>query len=590
MKLKSIAKLALLTAAVAAVIIVPITAIAGYEPANRQVISYNGPDTPAFQNPVFNSWINTPYYGDERAFADAATTTDGQYKDMLAIEPGQEITMRMYVHNGAAPGLNGNNFDGPGVARNTRMQIYLPTATSTQLRSYSYIVADNTNPGWVADSVDYNSSVPVSMEFVPGSARFANRANPNGVVLPDTIVNHNNQFNVNAPAAKLGYQQMDGNYPACFEYDGFVTIKVRINGPSLSVDKKVTTPGSTEWGENLDLTINDPAQTPTTSWLIEYKNTSNVMVTNGVVRDSLPEHLKLVPGSVMHYDGNHPQGIPVADSGLFEGGVGVGNIAPNGGNGYFRFRTTVTSPFDAQTCGTQKILNVAEAEASGVPIVKDDASVTVKKDQDCAPEGVLICKSLQIQLSPADATLPNRPTFVGTAQGENEGAPQPSRYEYHVYRITNGEATEMPNSPVVSQSSELTNTVAQAYNFTEAGDYRVELRIFDADGKAVQGDPACTQNFVLSQTPPPPPPSPREECLPGVPVGDPRCTPVIPGVTPSVPSGVPPTITASSSLPQTGVESGLLGIIGSSAMTIGAIKYRRSQKAITEALLKRSER
>lgn len=584
MKLKPFAKLALLTAAIVAVVIAPLSAIAGYEPANRPVKTYNGPDTPAFQHPVFNSWVNTPYYGDERAFADASTTTDGQYKDMLAVEPGQEITMRMYVHNGAAPGLNGNNFDGPGVARNARMQIYLPTATSTQLRSFSYIIADNTNPGWVADSVDYNSSVPVSMEFVPGSARLANRAHPGGVALPDSIVNHNNQFDVNAPAAPIGYDKMDGNYPGCFEYDSFVTIKVKINGPGLTVDKKVTTPGSTQWGENLDLTINDPAQAPTTSWLIEYKNNSKVMVTNGVVRDTLPEHLKLVPGSVMHYDGNHPQGISVADNGLFEGGVGVGNIAPNGGNGYFRFRTTVTSPFDTKTCGTQKILNVAEAEASGVPIVKDDASVTVKKDQGCMPEGVLICKSLQVKLDPIDATLPNKPTFVGTAQNGIEGGPKPSRYEYHVYKVVGEKATEMPNSPVIAESDELTNTVAQAYSFTEAGDYRVTLRIFDADGKEVQSDPACTQSFTLATTPPPPPPTP-EECLPGIPVGDPRCNPTVP---PVVPPSVPPTVTTSANLPQTGVETGLLGVIGSSAMTIGAIKYRRSKKAVADALLKRS--
>lgn len=579
MKLKAFAKLALLSAAVAAVIIAPITAIAGYEPANRPVKTYNGPDTPAFQYPVFNSWVNTPYYGDERAFADAATTTNGEYKDLLAVAPGQEITLRMYIHNGAAPGLNGNNFDGPGVARNARIQVYLPTATSTQLRSFSYIVADNTNPGWVADSVDFNSSVPVNMEFVPGSARLANRAHPGGVALPDTIVNHNNQFNANAPAAPIGYEQMDGNYPGCFQYDSFVTIKVKINGPSLSVDKKVTTPGSTDWKENLDIKMNETNADPTVSWLIEYKNTSKTMITNGVVRDTLPEHLKLVPGSVIHYDGNHPQGIAVADNGLFAGGVGVGNIAP-GSNGYFRFRTTVKTPFTPQTCGTQKIPNVAEAEASGVPIVKDDASVTVTKDTNCEKPSGLICKNLSVTLSPANGALPNKPTFNGSAEKTGDGAINPSKYEYHIFKIEGDVVKPMPNSPVVSDSTELTNTVKDAYTFTEEGTYRVELKVFDKDGKQVQSDPACNQNFTLTKTPPPTP-----ECLPGIPVGDPRCNPVVP---PVVPPTVPPTTPTSSSLPQTGVETGLLGVIGSSAMTIGALKLRRSKKAVAEALRNRS--
>jgi len=449
MKLKSFAKLALIVAAIAAAIIIPIATIAGYEPANRPVKFYNGPNTVAFDHPVFNSWVNTPNYGDERAFFDAGTATSGPYKDQLAVSPGQEITLRMYIHNGAAPSLNGANFSGPGVAQNSRVQVFLPTATATSLRSFGYIIADNTNPGWVADSVDFNSSVPVSLEYVAGSARLANGAHPNGVALPDSIIQHDNQFNVNRPAAKIGYQNMDGKFPGCFEYDAFITLKVKVNGPKLEVSKKITTPGSTNWQENLDMNLNDSKKDTTTSWLIEYKNTGSAMLTNGVVRDTLPAHLKLVPGSVMHFDGNHPQGIAVADKGLFEGGVGIGSVAP-GSNGYFRFRTTVDNAFSAKECGTKKIVNSAQAEASGVAKINDIASLTVSKTVDC--------------------TTPPEP----------------------------------PKPPV---------------------------------------------------TPPTP-------------------------VTPSTPAA---------SLPQTGVETGLLGVIGSSAMTIGAIKYRKSRQALKAALEKASK-
>jgi uncharacterized repeat protein (TIGR01451 family) len=446
MKLKSFAKLAVLVAAIAAAIIVPIAVTAGYEPANRPVKTYTGPDSVAFDYPVFNSWVNTPNYGDERAFFDAGTATSGPYKDQLAVTPGQEITLRMYIHNGAAPSLNGTNFNGPGVARNARIQVFLPTATSTSLRSFGYIIADNTNPGWVADSVDFNSSVPVSLEYVAGSARLANGAHPNGVALPDSIIQHDNQFNVNRPAAPIGYQNMDGNFPGCFEYDAFVTIKVKVNGPNLSVSKKVTTPGSTNWQENLDVNMNDANSSPTTSWLIEYKNNGSAMIQNAVVRDTLPANLQLVPGSVMHFDANHPQGIAVADNGLFNGGVGVGSVAPNA-NGFIRFRTTVKNPFSANECGTKKIVNNAQAEATGVAPINDDASVTATKNVNCA-------------------------------------------------------------------------------------------------------------------TPPTPPTPPKP-------------------VTPSTPSA---------NLPQTGVETGLLGVIGSSAMTIGAIKYRKSKKALQEAVKNASER
>jgi uncharacterized repeat protein (TIGR01451 family)/LPXTG-motif cell wall-anchored protein len=459
MKLKTFAKLGVFVAALAAAIIIPVVAIAGYAPADRPTKTYTGPDSVAFQYPVFNSWVNTPNYGDERAFFDASTQanggTTGGFQDQLVVTPGQEVTLRMYIHNGAAPGLNGNNFDGPGVARNTRLQVYLPTATATQLRSFGYIVADNTNPGWVADSADFTSSTPFSMEYVPGSAKMINGAHPTGIALSDNIIQHDAQFNVNRAGAPVGYQNMDGNYPSCFQYSGFVTLKVKINGPQLAVSKKVTTPGSTNWQENLDVNVNDSNANTTTSWLIEYKNTGAATATNAVVRDTLPANLKLVPGSVMNFDSNHPQGIAVSDTGLFNGGVGVGNI-PAGANGFFRFRTTVATPFNTDECGTKQIVNNAQLEAQGVPATNDTASVTAKKDVNCA-------------------------------------------------------------KPV--------------------------------------------------------PPTPINPVTPVTPV-----TPVAP-VTP-----------ASANLPQTGIETGLLGVLGSSAMTIGAIKYRRSKKAVAEAQKAASKR
>lgn len=443
-KFSLVLKTALITLAAMIAILAPLSALAGYEPANRPVKTYQGPDTPAFTYPVFNSWVNTPNYGDERAFFDAATQTNGQFKDMLAVEPGQEITLRMYIHNGAAPDLNGQNFDGPGVAKNARIQVYLPTATATQLRSFSYVIADNTNPVWVADSVDFNSALPVNLEYVPGSARLANNAHPQGVQLPDSVVQHDATFNPNRPdAAKIGYQNMDGVFPGCFQYAAFVTLKVKVNGPQLSVSKKVTTPGSTDWKENMEAKPGD-----ITSWLIEYKNTGNALLTDGVVRDQMPANLELVPGSVTHFDGNFPQGRALPDQPLFNGGVGIGNVNP-GANGYIRFRAKVKDPFQPTQCGTQELTNVGEFEARGLPKKNDNASVTVSKNTNC--------------------------------------------------------------------------------------------------------------------TPPPPPPTPP--------------TPPTPPVTPVTPVTPQP-----QSLPSTGVESGAAGVLGMTGLTLGTLKYRKSKKAVSQAL------
>lgn len=376
MKLLLRKRVAFALATILVAVVAPLSALAGFEPANRPVKVYNGPNTPAFTYPVFNSWINTSY-GDERAFVDAATSIGGSYKDQLVVSPGQTVTIRLYVHNGAAPDLNGTNFDGPGVAHNTRAQVFLPTATSTQLRSFGYIVADNTNPIWVADSVDFNSSVPVSLEYVPGTARLSNRANPNGVQLSDAIVNHDTTFNPNRSAAPIGWQQMNGVFPACFEFASFITLQVRVNGPSLQLTKQVTTPGSTNWQSSMNANPGD-----TVSWLLNYKNTSNVQVNNIVIKDQMPAHMSLVPGSVMRFDSNNPNGQQLSDTGLFADGVNVGSLGVNGG-GFIRFRTTVNNDFTANECGNINLVNTATIAAQGVP--SKEASATVVVTKNCVP-------------------------------------------------------------------------------------------------------------------------------------------------------------------------------------------------------------
>jgi hypothetical protein len=67
-------------------------------------------------------------------------------------------------------------------------------------------------------------------------------------------------------------------------------------------------------------------------------------------------------------------------------------------------------------------------------------------------------------------------------------------------------------------------------------------------------------------------------------------TPPTPPTPPAPTPSVVPSTPVSATLPQTGVEAGLLGVIGSSAMAIGAIKYRQSKKAVAETLKKKSNR
>ncbi len=83
--------------------------------------------------------------------------------------------------------------------------------------------------------------------------------------------------------------------------------------------------------------------------------------------------------------------------------------------------------------------------------------------------------------------------------------------------------------------------------------------------------PTCDTAQVV--TPPKPPVTP--ECLPGIPVGDARCTPVVPPVTPQTPT---------TSLPETGMEAGLAGILGMTGISASTYAYQKSKKSVSDAL------
>jgi hypothetical protein len=119
--------------------------------------------------PVFNSFINTPFYGDEAKFFDGfrAERSSRNAEDPIAnVTSGDKIVvLRIYVDNMAKvyekePALT--------TAYNTRVRVSLPTNISNSLVAYAYISADRAVT--VNDSVDLTSHQSFSLEYIPGSA------------------------------------------------------------------------------------------------------------------------------------------------------------------------------------------------------------------------------------------------------------------------------------------------------------------------------------------------------------------------------------------------------------------------------------
>ena len=100
-----------------------------------------------------------------------------------------------------------------------------------------------------------------TVSYVAGSAKYYNNVNPsNGFALPDSIVNNT--------GAKLGYEQMDGKIPGCFQYAGYVTVKVKaqVNQPQEKTDIDLAktvrnkTNGEKTWTETVSAKGGDTVQ------------------------------------------------------------------------------------------------------------------------------------------------------------------------------------------------------------------------------------------------------------------------------------------------------------------------------------------
>jgi uncharacterized repeat protein (TIGR01451 family) len=344
-------------------------------------VSAWGPDRPTYtvNNPAdhvtFNSITDNPNYGDERAFFDVkptSNTTSGGYVDKIKVKDGDELLIRTYVHNNAATSLNGTNYNGVGVAKNTNLRIYLPTAAGTALRANAYISADNASPKTVNDTVDFYGDNNFSLTYEAGSAVAYNNAHPTGMKLADSIV---------STGAPLGYESANGVFPGCFQYINIVTIKVKVHmqTPDFTVAKtvsKIQSDGKYTWGENV---VVNPGET--VAYQIRFTNTGNTQLDNVILRDQLPKGFKIVPGSTLVKYGSDPTVKPAGNDGIVSnGGLMVGSYASKGG-AVAMFKAVAPSNSDL-VCGANKLTNVAEARV-GSMATTDTADVTINRTEGC---------------------------------------------------------------------------------------------------------------------------------------------------------------------------------------------------------------
>lgn len=452
-------------------LVVPATAYAAWGP-DRTIYDYNSTD-PAVRNgsftgPTFNSYINTPSYGDERNFVTVSEAGKAVWRDSVVADPGEEVEFRVYIHNAAHESTNGANFDGIGVARNTKVRVYVPNETSNGFDVAGYVSADNATPRRVYDTATVTSSTGqnVSLSYVPGSAKlYNNGAFKNGTAVPDSLVA------ASGDGALVGWDALDGKFPGCFAFDAVVIIKVKVTAPELEINKtvsKVDLPKLSDVKESVTAKRGD-----TISWRIDYKNTGNARIDDVTIRDTLPAGLTLVPGSIKIHDASRPNGQQMPDTSLSSGGANVGSYTPEG-NGIIRFRTVINN--DVKEC---EIKNVAFGRAKNVPEVKDDAKVII---EDCeVKELVYRCDLLKAEL-----VSDRKYKFTVNATAQNGAT-------IKQYRFNFGDNT--------AEMVTTNNTVEHA--FPEEGTFAITATVdFNVDGQVRSHTSEACKTTINTKKPP----------------------------------------------------------------------------------------
>jgi hypothetical protein len=211
-----------------------------YSPANRKTFNYllfnprlscHDPRNPgvlfsgrcgSLNGPVFDSFINTPEYGDERVFLEGRREGESQYANPVTevIHNHEEIILRVYVDNDANPETNK---DGLGVAHGTWVDVELPHNSSTNLTVTASIGAANATT--VTDSLVLSDHKPFTLTYVPESAVLYNRGPfQSGVHLPDRLL----ESNPLDPGTPIGYSSFNGLIPGGFEYQSYIELDLAI--------------------------------------------------------------------------------------------------------------------------------------------------------------------------------------------------------------------------------------------------------------------------------------------------------------------------------------------------------------------------
>jgi uncharacterized repeat protein (TIGR01451 family) len=435
-----------------------------------------GPDRPTYtmdmpaDHVTFDSITDNPEVGDERNFLvmkDASNTSAGGWQDNVTAQAGHEYLVRVYVHNDAAANLNLK-------ATNVRTKVNVPTTTGKSVQLGGFITADNAQPGEIWDSATFNSSSDFNVAYVAGSARLYNNVyTKDGIQLSDNIVTDT--------GAQLGYDKLDGVIPGCMQYAGYVTFKVKVQGPqqaNYTFTKDVRKSGTTDaYAKSVASKPGDKVD-----FRLSFKNTGDAKLDNVVLKDQLPAGLNYVAGTAKLYNSAYPSGYTLPDSLFTATGANIGNYAA-GINAFVVFTAQVAGNDQLPTCGPNTLHNVASSETDNGN-KEDSADVTTDKTCETPKTPKYECSALSVEQI-------SRTQFKFTATKVVENA----EFKKFVFVVRD----EQGNQIATQDSTDGTYT----YNQDKVGKYTVAATVVvtvDGQEKTATSD-NCKKPFEVKERP-----------------------------------------------------------------------------------------
>jgi len=325
---------------------------------------------------TFNS-ISNGKIGNEKNFVGAKLTSDTGTiwnANEIKVAMDETYTIRLYVHNNSPKGMD-------RIAENVTASFSLPTSVATEHTIVGYLDSSNATPTKYWDEVKLTADQDFYIEYIDGSAKYSN-AKMGTVSLPNEVI---------TSGALLGYDKLDGKIPGCYQYDGAVTIQVKIH-PSVSSKVSKTVRNVTEYtmdtgktgytaGDNNFAETTDAKIGEFVEFQIEYRNLLAETAKNVMIRDVLPKNMEYVENTTMLYNSNYQQGVLLNDNTVTTTGINIGDYTTNG-LAYVRF---VAKVVDKELgCGATVLVNWASATVNG-KVVKDDARVNTSKTCEDTP-------------------------------------------------------------------------------------------------------------------------------------------------------------------------------------------------------------